>query len=120
MSDTVKPYTREARYCTEFSGDILDEPFAKVELVKGARIVARQDSHDVVALIGRDEFTALRADRERLEDVEREVRQTMATFPPFYAYGDNEAACWMSDKLSKIASHFVEEESTRSGQKVSE
>ena len=49
------------RYCTEFSGEVLNEPIAQAELLKGAKVVARRDPSNVVALIGRDELRKLRA-----------------------------------------------------------
>lgn len=49
------------RYCTEFSGEILNEPVATSELIKSAQVVARQDSRGIVVLISRDELDLLKA-----------------------------------------------------------
>lgn len=55
--DSVRP---PARYCTEFSEAIIDEPIAVAEMVKSVRVLGRQDSHGVVALVTRDELQQLR------------------------------------------------------------
>ncbi|MBK9067306.1 MAG: hypothetical protein IPL76_10565 [Gemmatimonadetes bacterium] len=48
-------------------------------------------------------LTAARERGERMEEALGEIERKAAHFIPFYAYGDNEAACDMSDRLSEIA-----------------
>lgn len=79
----------------------------------GGGTLGRDTTRDLIALARKGV-----EDAERLDALEDEIRRTMAALPPFYAYGDNEAACWMGDKLALIASHFTEERNTRSGRRA--
>lgn len=41
------------------------------------------------------------ADRTR-EELPTRAQQILDAMPPFYAYGDNEAACWMADRIKEL------------------
>jgi hypothetical protein len=40
--------------------------------------------------------------RETIWMLKKQAQYIRDTFPPYYMFGDNEAACWMSDRLDEM------------------